>query len=123
MTKDDLGFNPHPPVKTSRMFQLIESKGGIAYLLSSKMTGKSIEDVTSEIGEGMSRRYITVYLKQYGLTYTSLYEYNNVYYVPHLKKWRGTIIINDIVIDTDLFDDINDALYQVEKYKKEIREK
>lgn len=105
------------------MFQLIESKGGIAYLLSSKMTGKSIEDVTSEIGEGMSRRYITVYLKQYGLTYTSLYEYNNVYYVPHLKKWRGTIIINDIVIDTDLFDDINDALYQVEKYKKEIREK
>lgn len=84
------------------MFKLIEDKGGIAYLLSSKMTGKSIEDVTVEIGEGMSRRYITVYLKQYGLTYTSLYEYNSVYYVPHLKKWRGTIIINGQIKDTEL---------------------
>lgn len=120
ITKKELGYVKRTPKKTKKMYGLIEEKGGVAYLLSSKMEGMSIYDIVEDIGEGISREFIYQYLKQFDLTYTSLSNWNNVYFIPHLKKWRGTIIIGDKTYDTVLYDDIYSALESMEHIKKSM---
>lgn len=50
ITKKELGYVKRTPKKTRKMYSLIEEKGGVAYLLSSKMEGMSIYDVVDDIG-------------------------------------------------------------------------
>lgn len=118
VSKKELGYVKRIPKKTMKMYSLIENKGGVPYLLSCKMQGMSIYDVVEDIGEGISREFIYQYLKKFDLTYTSLSNWDNVYFIPHLKKWRGTIIIGDKTYDTKLYDSIFDALNQVKLLKE-----
>ena len=113
VNKKELGYIKRKPVKTNKMFHLIDKKGGLPYLLQSKMEGKNINDIADEIGDGITREFITKYLKQYNLTFTKLSSYNNVYYIPHLKKWRGTVIDDDKIYDTQLYDTIFEALNEI----------
>jgi len=118
ITKKELGYVKRIPKKTMKMYNLIDEKGGVPYLLSCKMQGMSIYDVVEDIGEGITREFIYQYLKQFDLTYTDLSYWNNVYFIPHLKKWRGTIIIEGKTYDTKLYDSIFEALKSVELLKK-----
>lgn len=120
VSKKELGYIKRIPKKTMKMYSLIENKGGVPYLLSCKMQGMSIYDVVEDIGEGISREFIYQYLKQFDLTYTELFYWNNVYFIPHLKKWRGTIIIGDKTYDTVLYDDIYSALKSMEHIKRSM---
>lgn len=118
VSKKELGYIKRIPKKTMKMYNLIDEKGGVPYLLSCKMEGMNIYDIAGDIGEGITREFIFRYLKQYNLTFTELYYWNNVYYIPHLKKWRGTIIIEGKTYDTKLYDSIFEALKSVELLKK-----
>lgn len=123
ISKKELGYVKRTPKKTMKMYGLIEEKGGVPYLLSCKMSGMSIYDVVEDIGNGITREFIYQYLKQFDLTYTDLSYWNNVYYIPHLKKWRGTISIDGKTYDTDLYDTIFDALKNINSLKKIKRNK
>ena len=123
ITKKELGYVKRTPKKTMKMYSLIEEKGGVPYLLSCKMQGMSIYDVVEDIDNGITREFIYQYLKQFDLTYTELSYWNNVYYIPHLGKWRGTISIDGKTYDTDLYDTIFDALDVVTSLKKIKRNK
>ena len=121
VSKKELGYVKRIPKKTNKMFNLIDKKGGVPYLLSCKMQGMSIYDVADDISNGITREFIYQYLKKFDLTYTSLSNWDNVYYIPHLGKWRGTFIVDGMVYDTDLYDDIYSALNQVKLLEKHIK--
>jgi len=123
VSKKELGYVKRTPKKTMKMYSLIEEKGGVPYLLSCKMQGMSIYDVVEDIDNGITREFIYQYLKQFDLTYTDLSYWNNVYYIPHLGKWRGTISIDGKTYDTNLYDTIFDALDVVTSLKKIKRNK
>lgn len=118
VSKKELGYIKRIPKKTMKMYNLIDEKGGVPYLLSCKMEGMNIYDIAGDIGEGITREFIFRYLKQYNLTFTELSYWNNVYYIPHLKKWRGTLIVDGEVYDTELYDTIFEAIKEIKLFEK-----
>ena len=123
VSKKELGYIKRIPKKTMKMYNLIDEKGGVPYLLSGKLESIKIQESAEDIVEGITREFIFRSLKQYNLTFTELSYWNNVYYIPHLKKWRGTLIVDGEVYDTELYDTIFDALDVVTSLKKIKRNK
>lgn len=120
VTREELGYYGKPAQKTEKMYKIIEGKGGLKYILTCKFEhNMTVSDIIRDIGGDITRDYIMKYLKQYNLTYTNFNSLNNVYYIPHIRKWRGTILLDENeVYDTGLYDTIDEAIDQVEKYKK-----
>lgn len=114
LTKYDIGYTDYPYKKTDAIHTIIDEKGGLPYILSCKMQGMDINDIAKELGGNLRRHHIVKYLKDYNLNYTTFMTYENVYYIHHLKKWRGSFIKEDIVYDTVLCDTVYDALCELE---------
>lgn len=111
VTKEELGYsNPR-----YRHYKIIEDKGGIPYLLESKMKGKTLDEISYD--SCVSYEIIKNYLKHKEVEWKHLNSFDDVYYVPMLELWRGTFIIDGEVYDTALHTSIYDALREVRELK------
>ena len=115
LTKYDIGYTDYPYKKTDAIHTIIDEKGGLPYILSCKMQGMDINDIAKELGGNLRRHHIVKYLKDHDLNYTTFMTYENVYYMPHLGKWRGSFVKDGKVYDTRLCDIIWDALEETRK--------
>ena len=115
LTKYDIGYTRYPYKKTEVIHTIIDEKGGLPYILSCKMQGMDMNDIAEEVGGNIRRTHIVKYLRDYNLNYTTFVSYENVYYVSHLGKWRGSFVDDGVVYDTKLCDSIWDALEEIRK--------
>lgn len=115
LTKYDIGYTDYPYKKTDALHTIIDEKGGLPYILSCKMQGMDINDIANEIGCDIRRHHIVKYLKDNNLNYTTFMTYENVYYISHLGKWRGSFFKEGKIYDTKLYDNIWDALDETRK--------
>ena len=120
LTKYDIGYTDYPYKKTDAIHAIIDEKGGLPFILTCKMHGMDMNDIAKEIGGDIRRHHIVKYLNDNNLNYTTFMTYENVYYIHHLSKWRGSFVKDEKVYDTKLCDTIWEALKEIKKCEEKI---